>query len=212
VDAHFLVKIAGGRLLCAAAEQILETVSVKVSIALNWRIRRFYSVHVFHSVARLDVPTWDDPVIAAQIQNALPDSEDSNSIAWTAIKSVVQTVTIFVRLFSQTAVLVSVLHEQRDGFLLSLLSFSGVAFTCLDSTNAGDIHGGKWRLFLRSWFVLRLFLAWAATTHNNDYIRMEGLKRLVGSSKHRKELVAGGLSEYLTAGASNPLLYRYGQY
>ena len=56
--------------------------------------------------------------------------------------------------------------------------------------------------------MLRLFLAWAATTHNNDYIRMEGLKRLVRSSKHRKELVAGGLSEYLIAGASTPLLQR----
>ena len=54
--------------------------------------------------------------------------------------------------------------------------------------------------------MLRLLLAWAATTRNNDYIRMEGLKRLVGSSKHRKELVAGGLSAYLTAGASSPLL------
>ena len=55
--------------------------------------------------------------------------------------------------------------------------------------------------------MLRLFLAWAATTRNNDYIRMEGLKRLVGSSKHRKEFVAGGLFEYITAGGSNPLLY-----
>ena len=54
--------------------------------------------------------------------------------------------------------------------------------------------------------MLRLFLAWAATTRNNDYVRMEGLKRLVSSSKHRKELVAGGLSAYLTAGASSPLL------
>jgi hypothetical protein len=52
----------------------------------------------------------------------------------------------------------------------------------------------------------RPFLAWAATTRNNDYIRMEGLKRLVGSSKHRKELVAGGLAAYLTAGALSPLL------
>jgi hypothetical protein len=32
---------------------------------------------------------------------------------------------------------------------------------------------------------------------------MEGLKRLANNSKHRKEIVAGGLSEYLTAGASN---------
>jgi hypothetical protein len=45
--------------------------------------------------------------------------------------------------------------------------------------------------------------AWAATTRNNDFIRMEGLKRLVNKSKHRKEVVAGGLSEYLTAGVPN---------
>jgi hypothetical protein len=32
---------------------------------------------------------------------------------------------------------------------------------------------------------------------------MEGLKRLVHNSKHRKEFVAGGLSEYLAAGMSN---------
>jgi len=66
--------------------------------------------------------------------------------------------------------------------LLSLLSFAGDALTCLNFTFAGDIGG-----------------AWAATTRNNDYIRMEGLKRLVGSSKHRKELVAGGFASYLTA-------------
>jgi hypothetical protein len=54
--------------------------------------------------------------------------------------------------------------------------------------------------------MLKLLLAWAATTRNNDYIRVEGLKRLVGDSKHRKELVAGGLATYLTAGASNLFL------
>lgn len=35
---------------------------------------------------------------------------------------------------------------------------------------------------------------------------MEGLKRLISLSTHRKELVAGGLAEYLTAGACQ-LLY-----
>ena len=34
---------------------------------------------------------------------------------------------------------------------------------------------------------------------------MEGLKRLISSSTHRKELVAGGLAEYLTAGACRVL-------
>jgi hypothetical protein len=144
VDTHLLTQIAGGRVLCAAAEQILEAASWKVSTALNGRIRQFYSAHIFHSVARLDVPTWDDPVVSAQIDAVVP--KDSNTIAWAAITSLVQTGSTFVRLFSQTVVLVGVLQEQRDGILLSLLSFSGDAFTCLNLTFAGDIGGGKRRL------------------------------------------------------------------
>lgn len=38
---------------------------------------------------------------------------------------------------------------------------------------------------------------WAATTKDADYIRMEGLKRTVSDAAHRKEIVAGGLQEYL---------------
>ncbi len=34
---------------------------------------------------------------------------------------------------------------------------------------------------------------------------MEGLKRLISRPTHRKELVAGGFAEYLTAGTRHPL-------
>lgn len=203
VDTDHLIRIAGGRVLCAAAEQILDAASWKVSTALNGRIRQFYSTHIFHSVARLDVPTWDDPVVAAQIDSVIP--KDSNTIAWAAITCLVQTGSTVVRLFSQTAVLMGVLRGQRDGLLLSLLSFAGDAFTCFNFTYAGDIGGGeKLPLLFIVDSHLDCSLAWAATTRNNDYIRMEGLKRLVGSSKHRKELIAGGLGKYLTAGTSRP--------
>lgn len=43
-------------------------------------------------------------------------------------------------------------------------------------------------------------LAWAATTKDQDYIRMEGMKRVVNDSIHRKELVAGNLKEFMTVG------------
>ena len=69
-----------------------------------------------------------------------------------------------------------------------------------------EIPTGVSGVILHDWLMLRLLSAWAATTHNNDYIRMEGLKRLIDGSKHRKEIVAGGLPAYLTAGASSPLL------
>jgi len=145
VDTNHLVQIAGGRALCAVAEQILESALWKVSAALNGRIRRFYSAHIFHSLAHLDVPTWDDSVVSAQIEAVIP--KGSNTIAWAAITSVVQTGTTFVRLFSQTAVLIGVLWEQRDGLLLSLLSFAGDVFAFFTFTLPGDIGGGESVLF-----------------------------------------------------------------
>ena len=131
-------------MLCAAAEQILESVSQKIMTSLNWRIRQIYAVHIFHSAARLDVPTWDDPVVAAQIGGVVLNGP--NTVVGSSIMGLVQTVSTLVRLFAQTAILVSVLHEQRDGFLLSLLSFAGGALSCFNSNLGGDMGEGKRRL------------------------------------------------------------------
>jgi len=151
VDTHLLVQIAGGRALCAAAEYLLDDALWKLSTALNGRIRRFYSTHIFHSLIRLDMPTWDDPVVSAHIDSVLP--KGSTTIAWAAIMAVVQTGSTFLRLFSQTAVLMGVLRGQREGYLLSLLSFAGDAVTFFDLSFDGGIGGlgGKGRfVFLPS--------------------------------------------------------------
>ncbi|KAI0301013.1 HlyB/MsbA family ABC transporter, partial [Multifurca ochricompacta] len=175
VDKRLLFQIAGGRVLCVAAEHLLYCAMRKLSNILNGRIRRFYSAHIFHAMARLDVPTWDDPAVSAQIDAVVPKGR--NTVAWVAITTLVQTGSTFLRLFSQTAVLIGVLRDQRDGLLLSLLSFTSDALSFFGLSNE-EFGGGKRRRF--------------------DFIRMEGLKRLVSNSKHRKELVAGSLAEYLT--------------
>jgi hypothetical protein len=41
-------------------------------------------------------------------------------------------------------------------------------------------------------------IAYAATTRNQDYVKMEGLKQLVSDREHRQEIVANGLGSYLT--------------
>ena len=46
--------------------------------------------------------------------------------------------------------------------------------------------------------ILSLWLVWAATTKDKDYIRMQGYKHLVDDPVHRKEVVAGSLGEHLT--------------
>ncbi|KAH8996475.1 HlyB/MsbA family ABC transporter [Lactarius hatsudake] len=180
VDAHFLIQIAGGRVLCAVADHLLHYAGKKVSSSLNGRIKRFYSAHIFHAMARLDVPTWDDPVVSAQIDALVPRGE--NTVPWVAIMNLVNTASTLLRMFSQTAVLFGVLREQSDGLLFCLLSFASDATSFFSFSNGINVRG-----------------AWAATTHDEDFIRMEGLKRLISRSTHRKELIAGGLTEYLTA-------------
>ena len=110
-------------------------------MTLNGRIKRFYSAHIFHSMARLDVPTWDDPVVSAQIASVIP--KGPHTIPWAAILCIVQTGSILVRLFSQTAVLMGALRDQRDGVLLSLLSFASDAFTFFNISSGLDMGGSK---------------------------------------------------------------------
>jgi hypothetical protein len=43
-------------------------------------------------------------------------------------------------------------------------------------------------------------VVWAATTKNQDFIRMQGLKLVVNSHSHRKEFVAGNMSEHMAKG------------
>jgi len=92
-------------------------------------------------MARLDVPTWDDPVVSAQIEAVLP--KGSNTVAWAAITSLVQTGSTILRLFSQSAVLMGVLRDQRDGYLLSLLSMASEAFAIFNLSYGGDLGGSK---------------------------------------------------------------------
>lgn len=41
-------------------------------------------------------------------------------------------------------------------------------------------------------------IVWAATTSNEDFLRAEGMKRLIDDPVHRKEVVAGNMSKLLT--------------
>lgn len=125
MDARFLFQIAGGQALCALVQYLLRYAATRVTVVLNGRIKRFYSAHIFHSMVRLDVPTWDDPVIAARILELLPKGE--NAVPWVAIMNLINTGSTILRIFSQTVVLFGVLREQNDGLLLCLLSFASDA-------------------------------------------------------------------------------------
>lgn len=51
-------------------------------------------------------------------------------------------------------------------------------------------------------FNLIICKAWAATTKDQQYVKLQGLKRTVNGHSHRKEIVAGNLEKFLSHGRS----------
>ncbi|KAF9456687.1 P-loop containing nucleoside triphosphate hydrolase protein [Collybia nuda] len=178
VDKNILLQVAAGRFACSVLTRILRYGKQKIAIPLNSRIKHFYSVHIFHAMARLDVPTFDDAAVQRQLEQSFPPDSRS-SVAWDTVVMTLHIFSTVLQLGSQLSVLNGVLRGQRDGILLAVLSFSHTLFF--------------WS------FEVKPYLSgvWAATTKNADYIRMEGMKRLVSDPIHRKEIVAGGMWEYL---------------
>ena len=43
-------------------------------------------------------------------------------------------------------------------------------------------------------------LVWAATTSDEDYVKMQGWRRVISDVSHRKEVVAGNLGKYASSG------------
>jgi hypothetical protein len=131
VDTHFLFWVAGGRALCTAAEHALGYALAKVSTAINERSHKLYSGRIFRSMARLDVPTWDDPSVSSHFSTHRPRMPTTETVAWAAIVALVETGSAFLRMFSEAAVLFRVLWEQGDGSLLVLASVASEAVSFL---------------------------------------------------------------------------------
>jgi hypothetical protein len=120
VDSKVLLQIAVGRIGCSLAVRLLGYASTRVTIPLNMRIKQFYSMHTFHAMARLDVPTFSDDLVQRQLEKALPTNSRS-SIAWETVLTASHILTTFLQLISQLSVLLNALRSQDDGVLLASL-------------------------------------------------------------------------------------------
>ena len=120
LDPGHLLRVVFGRALCSAAGHFLYYTCNTLSSALNRRCRQYYSTHEFHAMARLDVPTWDDPAVASQINALTP--HPPHTISWAVILTFVDTVSAIVRMLSQTVVLFGVLRGHKEGLLFALLT------------------------------------------------------------------------------------------
>jgi hypothetical protein len=91
---------------------------------LNTRIKQHYSIHTFHAMARLDVPTFEDNAVKRQLEQAVsPNSR--TTVAWDTVNLALNLGSAAIGLISQLSVLLDVLRGQPDGLLLTSLSFAG---------------------------------------------------------------------------------------
>ncbi|KAI8983177.1 P-loop containing nucleoside triphosphate hydrolase protein [Trametes punicea] len=179
VDKDILFRICLGRIACTIGQRLLSHARQELRQPLSRRLKQQYSLHLFQARARLDLPTFEDPLVRRQLEEA---SSTSGSIAWDTLVMASGIASTAIQVVSQVSVLARVLGAQQDGVLLAILSFSA---------SLSD--------WVTRWNVLAQGQVWAATTKDKDYIRMIGLKHVVNNLEHRKELIAGNLSEFVTA-------------
>ncbi|TCD60798.1 hypothetical protein EIP91_009511 [Steccherinum ochraceum] len=191
VDKLFLTQITIGLTAVELLLRISFYSKTSISRPLSARIKQFYSGHLFHANARLDVPTFDDAAIQRQLEAA--SNVQGTSVAWSTLKNVFTLLAVILQVTSQASVLWQVLKDQPDGPLLAFLS---VAYSLSEIfTWTGQASRG----------------VWAATTRSDDFIRLQGLKRLVVDATHRKEFVSGNLAQY-TLSTFRELASRLGEH
>ena len=120
VDKEMLLTVAGGRLACSLLHRLCEHLRNRTILPLNLRIRSFYSAHIFHSYLRLDVPTFDDPIVQGRLESA---SQFQSNVAWDTMQAMTQAFSIVLRMIAELSVLASVLRDQKDTVLLAALCF-----------------------------------------------------------------------------------------
>ncbi|KAI0319022.1 P-loop containing nucleoside triphosphate hydrolase protein [Amylostereum chailletii] len=187
VDEQWLIQIACGRIVAYLVQGMAEQVKNTLHIALRYRISRHYAVHILRASARIDVPTFNDPLMSSQ-RAFLSGGGDSEYMLTTAVPQVLNLFSMGLRLSSEIVVLVDAVWKKVDGPLLVGVSIIQYILPAL--------FAQRWQYGPVSPIELR-GKEWAATTRDREYLRMEGYKEIVKDDVHRKELVASGIADFI---------------
>ena len=122
VDTELLFRVTFGMWVCRILTRLLKYAKSRVTFPLKARLKQHYSVHLFAARARLDVPTFEDPSVQRQLDTA--SHVNGQSVAWGTFTMLSGLMTTAIKVVSQTSVLARVLHGQRDGPLLAIVSFA----------------------------------------------------------------------------------------
>ena len=126
VDKSLLLRISLAQGGCSVLQRLITLGKTRLSTPINARLRQYYASYLFEVRARLDVPTFEDPAVSRQLDDASPSSHSN-----TAFETILMLYGIFtniVQLLSTVSVLAVVLRNQLDGLLLAGLTLAHSVF------------------------------------------------------------------------------------
>ncbi|KAG2053567.1 P-loop containing nucleoside triphosphate hydrolase protein [Suillus hirtellus] len=185
VDTTVLVHFAAAHVICAVAMRFLKYSRDCMVPRLSLYIKQFYNERMLLSAVRLDLPAFQTLYRSSHAVHDLSVglAHWYTSSIWATIEMLTDIAIILLRLLSCLLVLSTVMWEQQDGLLLVVLSFLQYLLPW-DSTGKA---------------VVGSLVVWAATTTNENFICMQGLKELITDPSHRREFVAGNFGEHISA-------------
>lgn len=116
VNKRRLVYITGARLCVPIICHLLSYGKRRVGKTLEDRIRVHCLGYTFEARARLDVPTFEDPIIERKLNNT------NFPVVWQCLNALIELLSGWVRLVSELSVLIAMFREQNNGL--------GIAAVC----------------------------------------------------------------------------------
>lgn len=114
------MRVATARIAIAVARRIVNHVKSRSSTILDQRIKLYYASHIFEAYSRLDLPTFEDPLVQRQLETA---AGGRTTVAWNTVQVIANIASSVILLISQLSVLYGLLKDQRDGLMIAVVSF-----------------------------------------------------------------------------------------
>ncbi|KAH9942416.1 P-loop containing nucleoside triphosphate hydrolase protein [Epithele typhae] len=181
IDTDYLYFLCAGRVACSVASDLLSHLSHRFRESLNLHIQRTFALRTFSAYARLDVPTFERPDVTQRLGGSIAGRMHRSPPIWTPIDTMIGLFGTFTQAGSQLAVLFNALRGRGDSAKAAAAVALAAELMPLAVLRSGMFSSRK---------------ASAVTSHDPDYIKVQGWKHIVGHKTYRKELVAGNLAPF----------------
>ncbi|KAJ2926715.1 hypothetical protein H1R20_g10365, partial [Candolleomyces eurysporus] len=177
VDRSDLLRVAAGRVAATIAQRLLADVTDHVLKHLNVQIERYYALRAFRTLAMLDYPTFSDK--STQDQFSAFTFNGYSEMNWHVFTNFINMGSIAVRTATQFAVLLSVFQGHQEAWFLLAITCARLAVDAIATSYSP------------------LAAVYAFKSNDEDYVVSEGLKLMGLTENCRKDIIAGGLGDYL---------------